>query len=257
MNGGIHALRYLIPTAISPPSQTRISLGKISEAERLKVCESVFSHNDETIAAGLHAAPRGDLGRLGGPAARARSCTHKPASLSGGGLFFRFCRGSRNCPQMIRKGDAAFEHTGALALEQTALQAGKGLANGDSSAGGNHAVPGNGLTSRAGGHGSSRGTSAAREPNGLGQLAIGDDAAFGNALDQCVEASAGRIHRAEDSRKDGLLPISNPEKVAFLAGRKRGRKAPGSLTAKRKRTLGDKLQTIAASRARCQPEATE
>jgi hypothetical protein len=60
-------------------------------------------------------------------------------------------------------GDAAFDDAGAFGFEEAALEAGEGLADDDTSARGNDAVPWDGLTARAGGHGSSGGTSAARE----------------------------------------------------------------------------------------------
>lgn len=113
---------------------------------------------------------------------------------------------------MIREGYAPLDQANAFAFEKAALKAGKGLADRDSAACGNHAVPGNGLTARAGGHGASRGTSAARKAYGAGQLSVGDDASLGDALDQRVDSIPGRIHPSKDSWKGGGLPISNREK---------------------------------------------
>jgi hypothetical protein len=81
------------------------------------------------------------------------------------------------------EGHAAFDQAGAFALEQAALQAGKRFADRDSTARGDNTVPGNGLTARGGSHGSPGGPSAAREPRGAGQLAVGEDAPLGDALD--------------------------------------------------------------------------
>lgn len=102
---------------------------------------------------------------------------------------------------MIREGYAPLDQANAFAFEKSALKAGKGLADRDSAACGNHAVPGNGLTARAGGHGASRGTSAAREAYGAGQLSVGDDTSLGDALNQRVDAIPGRIHPSKDSWK--------------------------------------------------------
>jgi len=96
--------------------------------------------------------------------------------------------------------DAAFDDAGAFGFEKAALEAGEGLADDDTSAGGGDAVPGDGLTARAGGHGSAGGPSAAGEPHRLGQLAIGGDAAFGDAFDEGVESLPGGVHVGKDSR---------------------------------------------------------
>src|SRR5437879_12631224 len=88
---------------------------------------------------------------------------------------------------MIAKGDAAFDKAGAFGFEQPALQAGKGLADGDPASRGHNAVPGNGLTPRTSCHSASGGASSAGEPSGARDLAVGKDATFGDALDQCVD----------------------------------------------------------------------
>ncbi len=59
-------------------------------------------------------------------------------------------------------GNATFDDAGAFGFEEAALEAREGLADDDTSSGGNHPVPGDGLTARASGHGSAGGTSAAR-----------------------------------------------------------------------------------------------
>ena len=82
---------------------------------------------------------------------------------------------------MIAKSDAPFDEAGAFGFEQTSLKAGKRLADRDAAARGDHAVPGNGLTTRTSCHGSSGGSGSAGEPSGARQLAVGDDASFGNA----------------------------------------------------------------------------
>jgi hypothetical protein len=76
-----------------------------------------------------------------------------------------------------------FDYSYAFAFEQAALKAGKRFADRDSTARGDYAVPGNGLAARGGGHGSPGGTSATREARGTGQLPVGGDAPFGDALD--------------------------------------------------------------------------
>jgi hypothetical protein len=86
------------------------------------------------------------------------------------------------------------------------LEAGEGLADDDTSACGDNAVPGNGLTARASGHGSAGGASAAREPHSPGQLAVGRDASFGDALNERVESLPGGVHVGKDSRNGGELP---------------------------------------------------
>jgi len=102
--------------------------------------------------------------------------------------------------------DAAFDDAGAFGFEKAALETGEGLADDDTSSGGNHAVPGDRLTARAGGHGSASGTSAAGEPHGARQLAVGGDAAFGDAFDEGVESLPGGVHAAKDSRDGCKLP---------------------------------------------------
>jgi hypothetical protein len=96
--------------------------------------------------------------------------------------------------------DAAFGDADAFGFEEAALEAGEGLADDDAPSGGNHAMPGNTLTARASGHGSAGGTSAAGEPHRPGQLAIGGDAAFGDAFDEGVESLPGGVHVGKDSR---------------------------------------------------------
>jgi hypothetical protein len=96
--------------------------------------------------------------------------------------------------------DVAFDDAGAFGFEEAALEAGKGLTDHDASAGGDDTVPGNGLTTRASGHGSAGGTSAAGEPHGARQLAVGGDAAFGDAFDEGVESLPGGVHVGKDSR---------------------------------------------------------
>jgi hypothetical protein len=104
-------------------------------------------------------------------------------------------------------GDSAFDDAGAFGFEEAALEAGKGLADDDTSACGDNAVPGDGLTARASGHGSAGGTSAPREPHSPGQLAVGGDASFGDALDEGVESFPGGVHAGKDSRNGSGLPV--------------------------------------------------
>ena len=103
-------------------------------------------------------------------------------------------------------GDAEFDDAGAFGFEEAALKTGEGLADDDASSGGNDAVPGDGLTARAGGHGSAGGASAAREVHSLGQLAVGGNAAFGDALDEGVESLPGGVHADQDSCNGRELP---------------------------------------------------
>ena len=95
---------------------------------------------------------------------------------------------------MVGQGDAAFDEARTFGFKQSALQAGVGLADGDASAGGDDAVPGNALTAGRRGHSTSGGTSAARQPHRASELAVCDDAALGDALNQRVEAAPGGIH---------------------------------------------------------------
>jgi hypothetical protein len=97
-------------------------------------------------------------------------------------------------------GDAAFDDADAFGFEEAALEAGEGLADDDTSACGDNAMPGDTLTARAGGHGSAGGTSAAREAHSQGQLAVCGDAAFGDAFDEGVESLPGGVHVGKDSR---------------------------------------------------------
>lgn len=83
------------------------------------------------------------------------------------------------------------------------MEAGKGLADDDTSAGGDDTVPGDGLTSRASGHGSAGGKSAAREPHSPGQLAVCGNASFGDAPDEGVESLPGGVHAGKDNRNGG------------------------------------------------------
>jgi hypothetical protein len=108
---------------------------------------------------------------------------------------------------MVGEGDAAVDDGDAFGFEKAALEAGKRFADRDSAARGHHAVPGNGLTSRTSGHGSSGGTSAAGQPRGAGELAVSDNATFGNALHQCVDSTAARVHVCKDNRKGRELPV--------------------------------------------------
>lgn len=102
--------------------------------------------------------------------------------------------------------DAAFDDAGAFGFEEAALEAGEGLADDDTSARSDDAVPGDGLTARASGHGSAGGTSAAGKPHGARQLAVGGNASFGDALDEGVESLPGGVHGGKDSRNGGELP---------------------------------------------------
>ena len=108
---------------------------------------------------------------------------------------------------MFREGHTAMDQPSAFAFEQPPLEAGKRFADHDSAARGQDAVPRDGLAARASGHGSAGGTSAAGEPRGAGQLAVGDDAPFGDALDQFVESIPGRGHLFKDNRNGGKLPV--------------------------------------------------
>jgi hypothetical protein len=103
-------------------------------------------------------------------------------------------------------GDAAFDDAGAFGFEEAALEAREGLADDDTSSGRNDAVPWDRLAAGASSHGSAGGTSAAGEPHRPGQLAVGGDAAFGDALDEGVESLPGGVHGGKDSRNGGELP---------------------------------------------------
>jgi hypothetical protein len=103
-------------------------------------------------------------------------------------------------------GDAAFDDASALGFQKAALETGEGLADDDTSARGDHAVPGDGLTTRASGHGSAGSTSASREPHGARQLAICGEASFGDALDEGVESLPGGVHPGKDNRNGCEFP---------------------------------------------------
>jgi hypothetical protein len=131
-------------------------------------------------------------------------------SVSGAEAPFRLFGGRaslRDGPKMIGEGDAAFDESGALAFEQPALEAGKRFTNSDSAARGHHAVPGNCLTSGTRGHGSASGTSAAGQPRGAGQLAVSDNAAFGDALHQFVDSIPAWVHLRKDNCNGRELPV--------------------------------------------------
>jgi hypothetical protein len=130
-----------------------------------------------------------------------------------GPLAFR--SGTGRCPSMFG-GDAAFDDAGAFGFEKATLEAGEGLSDDDPSSGGNHAVPGDTLTARASSHGSAGGTSAAGEPHGARQLAVGGDASFGDALDEGVESLPGGVHGGKDSRNVRELPDT---KASGFAGK--------------------------------------
>lgn len=121
--------------------------------------------------------------------------------FAGAGLLAFWCGTSRR-PGVLG-GDAAFDDAGAFGFEEAALEAGKGLADDDTSASGDDTVPGDALTARASGHGSAGSTSAAWEPHSPGQLAVGGKASFGNALDDGVESLPGGVHAGKDSRNGG------------------------------------------------------
>ena len=102
--------------------------------------------------------------------------------------------------------DAAFDDAGAFGFEKAALETGEGLADDDTSSGGNHAVPGDRLTARAGGHGSASGASAAGKPHRPSQLAIGGDAALRDAFNEGIQSLPGGVHRAKDNCNGCELP---------------------------------------------------
>jgi hypothetical protein len=106
--------------------------------------------------------------------------------------------------------DAAFDDAGAFGFEKAALEAGKGLADDDTSACGDNAMPGDTLTARAGGHGSAGGTSAAREAHSQGQLAVCGDAAFGDAFDEGVESLPGGVHAVKIAAMDASCQTGGP-----------------------------------------------
>ena len=108
---------------------------------------------------------------------------------------------------MMVKSDAAFDEAGTLGFEQPALQAGKGLADGDPAAGGHNAVPGNSLTPRASGHCATGGASSAGEPRGPGDLSICKDVTFGDTLDQRINFVPVGIHVSKDSWNSRALPV--------------------------------------------------
>ena len=102
--------------------------------------------------------------------------------------------------------DAAFDDAGAFGFEKAALETGEGLADDDTSSGGNDAVPGDTLTARASSHGSASGASAAGKPHGARQLAVGGDAALRDAFNEGIESLPGGVHAAKDSRNGCELP---------------------------------------------------
>ena len=113
--------------------------------------------------------------------------------------------GTARCPSVLC-GDAAFDDAGAFGFEEAALEAREGLADDDTSSGRNDAVPGDTLTARASSHGSAGGTSATGELHGASQLAVGGDAAFGDAFNEGIESLPGGVHSTKDSRDGCELP---------------------------------------------------
>jgi hypothetical protein len=114
--------------------------------------------------------------------------------------FFRLKDGRstpRGRPGVFGEDHAAVSQPGAFGFEQALLKAGKGLADHDSAARGNHAVPRNSLTARASSHGSPRGASPAGEPRGVSQLAIGEHASLGDALNERVDFAPASCHKVK------------------------------------------------------------
>jgi hypothetical protein len=118
-------------------------------------------------------------------------------SLSTAAPLFRLPGGrstSPGRPGVFGEDHPPVSQPGAFGFEQAPLKAGKGLADHDSAARGNHAVPRNSLTARASSHGSARGASPASEPRGASQLAIGEYARLGDALNERVDFAPARCH---------------------------------------------------------------
>jgi len=106
---------------------------------------------------------------------------------------------SRGRPGVFGEDHAAVSQPGAFGFEQALLKAGKGLADHDSAACGDHAVPRNSLAARASSHSSPRGASPASEPCGASQLAIGEDASLGDALNERVDFAPASCHKLKIS----------------------------------------------------------
>ena len=111
------------------------------------------------------------------------------------------------CPGAFGEGYPAVDEPGAFAFEEAALKPGKWFANCDSTARGDNAVPGNSLTLRRCGHGTSGSPSPARELRGAGQLAVGNDAPLGDTLDHRVDLVPGARHGFQDNRSERGFPV--------------------------------------------------
>ena len=105
------------------------------------------------------------------------------------------------------EGDAGAGEGDALAFKKAALQAGERFTHRDAAAGGEDAMPGNRLPARAGGHGMTRGASSAAEADGARKLAVGDNASFGDALDESVNVAPAVRHANNDSGNGDELPV--------------------------------------------------
>ena len=93
--------------------------------------------------------------------------------------------------------DAAGQKAHAFAFQQASLQLAGGFAHEDTSPRSHNSMPGNAAPFRADSHGVTSGASASAEPQKTRQLAVGNDAAFGNAPDELVDALPRR-RRASD-----------------------------------------------------------
>lgn len=111
---------------------------------------------------------------------------------------------------MAGEGDAAVSQADAFAFEKAPLKAGERFSYRDTTAGGEHAMPGDRLASRASGHGAARGASPAAQTCGSRHLPIGHDAALGDALDQLVDSAPAFSHAQKDNRKADGLPVLPP-----------------------------------------------
>lgn len=98
---------------------------------------------------------------------------------------------------MFGERNPAVNQADAFALEKAALEAAERFAHRDPAAGSEDTMPGYGLPARAGGHRAACGTSPAGQACGSCQLSVGHDAAFGNALNDDVDAAPPFGHSGE------------------------------------------------------------
>jgi hypothetical protein len=111
---------------------------------------------------------------------------------------------------MFREGYTATNEPSAFAFQQASLEAPKRFPYCDSTACGDHPVPGNALASGTSRHGVTGGASASRQMRGAGQLSVSNYAAFRHALHQRIELVPGCGHNLKIAAKIASCQFSGP-----------------------------------------------